>query len=127
MARQNEFVNYLLELLRPFGDVSSRAMFGGHGIYKEGLIFGIVIDDAFYLKADDLNRGDFEAEGLRPYIFQPKAGGKPVPMSYYPCPEDALENPALMLDWAKRGYAAALRKAAGKTAVRRTRKVLTPR
>ncbi len=123
MARQNEFVDYLLELLRPFGNVSSRAMFGGHGIYRDGLIFGIVIDDTFYLKADDVNRAEFDDRGLGPFIYESKSKGQQVSLGYYQCPEDALESAALMLDWAKSGYAAALRAAARKKGGSKTRKL----
>ena len=117
MARQNEFVNYLLELLAPFGNVSARAMFGGHGVYRDGLIFGLVIDDAFYLKADDINRHEFDERGLLPFVYESKSKGKQVSLGYYQCSEDALESAALMVDWAKSGYGAALRAAARKQGV----------
>ena len=115
MAKQNEFVDYLLELLTPLGSVTSRAMFGGHGIYKDGLIFGIVIDDAFYLKADGASRHEFDARGLKPFLYESKNKAKVVAMSYYQCPEEALESAALMREWANLGLAAALRAAAKKT------------
>jgi DNA transformation protein len=115
LARQNEFVDYLLELLSPLGGVASRAMFGGHGIYKDGLIFGIVIDDAFHLKADDVSRKEFDVRGLKPSLYESKNKVKVAAMSYYQCPEEALESSALMLKWANRGIAAALRAAAKKT------------
>ena len=119
MAKQNEFVNYLLELLQTFGNVSTRAMFGGYGIYKDGLIFGLVIDDTFYLKVDDGNRGEFEARGLEPFLYESKNKDKQISLGYYQCPEDALESAGLMVDWAKSGYGAALRAAAKKHAVKR--------
>ena len=114
MATKNEFVNYLLELLAPYGGITSRAMFGGHGIYKDGLIFGIVIDDGFYLKVDDVNRREFEARGLTPFLYEMKKTGKSISLGYYQCPEEALESAALMRDWAKSGVAASLRAAAKK-------------
>ena len=122
VAGKNEFVNYLLELLQPFGSVSSRAMFGGHGIYKDGLIFGIVIDDAFYLKADDVNRGEFDVLGLGPFLYQSKSKATQVSLGYYACPEDALESPALMLEWARSAYAAALRATARKKGSKRQKR-----
>jgi DNA transformation protein and related proteins len=120
VAKQNEFVNYLLELLQAFGNVSARAMFGGYGIYKDGLIFGLVIDDAFYLKVDDVNRGEFEARGLAPFLYESKNREKQISLGYYQCPEDALESAGLMVEWAKSGYGAALRAAAKKHAGKRT-------
>ncbi len=114
MARRNEFVDYLLELLRPFGGVTSRSMFGGHGIYRDGLIFGLVIDDAFYLKVDDATRSEFEKRNLAPFTYESKSKGRQVSLGYYQCPAEALESARKMLEWAKRGYAAALRAAAKK-------------
>ena len=124
MARQNEFVNYLLELLQAFGNVSAKALFGGHGIYRDGLIFGVVIDDTFYLKADEINRGQFDARGLAPFVYESKSKGKQVSLGYYQCPADALESAVLMAEWAGSGYGAALRAAARKqlTNKRATRK-----
>ena len=119
MTRQNEFVNYLLELLKPFGNVSSSAMFGGHGIYKDGLIFGIVLDDTFYPKAGEVNRDEFAERGLGPCVYQSKSKAMQVSLGYYQCPEEALESSAPMRDWAKSGYAAALRAVTRKKAVNR--------
>ena len=117
MARQKEFVNYLLELLQPLGNVTAKAMFGGHGIYKDGLILGIVFDDTLYLKADDVSRGEFDERGLRPFVFESKARGKQASIGYYQCPEDALESAVLMVEWAKTAYGAALRATAKKKGV----------
>ena len=50
------FISYLLELLAPFGNVRAKKMFGGHGIFKDELMFGLVADETLYLKADDGNR-----------------------------------------------------------------------
>lgn len=115
-AKNNQFVDYVLELLVLLGGVSSRAMFGGHGIYKDGICFAIIAYDVLYLKVDEKNRADFEALGLMPFVYTGKAGGKPIRMSYHQCPEDALENPGVMKQWAGSGYAAALRARAKKTA-----------
>ena len=102
------FIEYLRELFADFGPVSARAMFGGHGLYHDGLIFGIVIDDAVYLKVDEHSRPDFEAAGCAPFIYEMK--GKPLPMSYWSVPAEAMDSPQAMLPWARRAYAAALRK-----------------
>ena len=126
VATQNEFVNYLLELLAPFGHITSRAMFGGHGIYKDGLIFAIVIDDGFYLKVDEGNRREFEARELAPFLYQSKSKNMQVSLSYYACPEEALENWREMMAWAKSGYGAALRAAAKKQPKKVTNAVVRP-
>jgi DNA transformation protein and related proteins len=111
-----EYVEYLMELLRPLGGISHRSMFGGVGIYKHGTIFAIVIDDVLYLKADDKNRAEFESLGLEPFSYE-AAGKKKVSMSYHRCPDEALESASEMRRWALSAYAAALRK--GKSAAKK--------
>ena len=54
----------LKEIFEPFGSVAVKRMFGGHGVYADGLCFAIETDGEVYLKVDDQNRADFEAAGL---------------------------------------------------------------
>jgi len=103
----SEFVAYLEEMFREFGPVSSRPMFGGHGIYYDGVIIGLVSDDTLYLKADKESAPAFVEAGRAQFEY-PK-GDKMVGMSYYLCPEEALEDPEEMREWAQLAYAAALR------------------
>lgn len=47
------FVKNILDMLNDLGDVRSRAMFGGHGIYHDGVMIGLIASGVFYLKVDD--------------------------------------------------------------------------
>ena len=67
-------------------------MFGGHGVYHEGLMFALVVDDVLYLKADAELAEQFEAKGLK--RFQYVKRGKPMSMSYYQAPEGIYDDPA---------------------------------
>ncbi|MFQ5489028.1 MAG: TfoX/Sxy family protein [Gammaproteobacteria bacterium] len=107
MSERDAFVCYLLDMLQAFGRVSARPMFGGHGIYRDGVIFAIVVDDTLYLKADDQNRALYENEGLRRFSYM--KNGKPCFMSYYAAPEEAMEDKALLYHWAGQAYEAGLR------------------
>ena len=109
MAGKSEFVEYLLELLEPFGGVKVKAMFGGFGIFRRDLMFGLVADDTLYLKADEKSRPEFESRGLSPFVYKTK--GKEYSMSYSQAPEEALEDPEEMAQWAKKAYDAAKRAA----------------
>jgi DNA transformation protein len=106
---QNEFLEYLLELLESFGDIQARAMFGGFGIYRQGLMFGIVEQDALYLKTDDENRPDFESRGMKPFTY--KRQGKEIALSYYQVPYEAIDDTEQLCDLAQKAYDAALRSA----------------
>ena len=108
----SEFIGHLQEILEPFGPVLARRMFGGYGIYREGIMFGIVVDDTLYLKSDPTTAEDFVAKGLRQFEYQ--KAGKTVKMSFYLAPEDFLEDPDEAMLWAARAYAAALRARAKK-------------
>lgn len=105
--KRNEYVDYLLELMLPFGAATARPMFGGFGVFKEGRIFAIVVADVLYFKTDAINRGQFELLGLEPFSYT--ANDKVTATSYYRAPADALESPAAMADWAREAFAAALR------------------
>ncbi|MDA8227095.1 MAG: TfoX/Sxy family protein, partial [Desulfitobacterium hafniense] len=52
MAISETFKDYVLEQLAILGDVTVRKMFGGAGIYYEGVIFGLLADDVLYFKVD---------------------------------------------------------------------------
>jgi DNA transformation protein len=115
----DDFVDYVMELLGPFGTVTARRMFGGHGICLDGLMFAIISEDALYLKADDMSRVEFEQAGCE--IFGYARQGKRATLNFYRAPEDAMESPDLMLPWARSAYAAALRANAKKRAAERAR------
>lgn len=103
----DDFVDYVMELFGPFGTVVSRRMFGGHGVYLDGLMFAIISDDILYLKSDEMNRIEFEQAGCEVFSYARK--GKRATLSFFRAPEDAMESPELMLPWARSAYAAALR------------------
>ena len=118
MPRRSETVEHLLELMRPWGVVTAKSMFGGWGLYREGRFFAIVADDVLYLKTDDETRAAFEAQGLEPFVFRTK-DGTGTAMSYRRVPDEALESPAEMARWATLAYGAALRAAAAKGPARK--------
>lgn len=103
----SEFVEYLKEAFREFGPIQTRRMFGGHGVYYDGVMIGLVADDMLYLKADEESAVRFIEQGLSQFEY-PK-GDRMVGMSYYLAPEETLENPCEMRRWASLAYEAALR------------------
>lgn len=117
-ASESDFVAHLLELLAPAGEVVARRMFGGHGIFHDGLMFGLVADGIFYLKVDEVNRPEFDALNLPPFRYEGK-NGKVAVMSYCQCPETALDGADRMLPWARSAMAAAERNRKPKTGTRK--------
>lgn len=115
----DDFVDYVMELLGPFGTVGARRMFGGHGVYLDGLMFALVSEDVLYLKADEMNRIEFEQAGCG--IFSYARKGKRATLNFFRAPADAMESPELMLPWARTAYAAALRANAKKQVAEQAR------
>jgi len=103
------FIKYLLDMLSDLGDVRSRAMFGGYGIYHDGIMIGLIADSVFYLKVDDGNRAAFEAAGSKPFTYRRKSRTKDVAMSYWEVPVDVLENQEALCQWAREAQSAAIR------------------
>jgi DNA transformation protein len=117
----DEFIDYVMELLGPFGTVRTRRMFGGHGVYLDGLMFAIVSDDTLYLKADEMNRVEFELAGCE--IFGYARKGRRATLDFFRAPEDAMDSAQLMLPWARTAYAAALRANAKKLAAEQAKAI----
>ena len=107
MVSKNEFIIYLLELFEPMGAVEAKAMFGGFGIYRKGIMFGLVAKDCLYLKTDDENRQDYESKALPPFTYDRK--GKKLSMSYYQAPPEVMDSSEELCQWGERAYQAALR------------------
>ena len=107
MPVDREFEAYLAELMEPVGSVTLRRMFGGLGIFRHGLMFGLVADDRVCLKGDEGNRSDFVREGMTEWVYEGK--GKPMKMGYWFVPERLLEDPQEMSRWALKAFDAAVR------------------
>jgi len=104
MAVSDSYKVYVLEQLQVVGPVVAKAMFGGVGLYREGMFFGLIDDDTVYLKVDDSNRAEFQRAGSRP--FQPY-GDDSYPMKYYELPADVLEDRSTLCEWVLKAVAVA--------------------
>ena len=109
MPVSDEFIDYVIDQLATWADVSVRKMFGGAGLYCDGVMFGLIADDIAYLKVDDSNRKHFERAGSCPFNPYPDKD-KTTVMSYYEIPVDILENREQLAAWAERSLAIARKK-----------------
>lgn len=100
-------VQHLLDLMARFGQVRARAMFGGHGFYREGVMFALLADGALYLKVDAQSLPNFAKRDLKAFSFVAK--GRAVQLSYREAPPEALEDEAEMAEWCDLAWQAALR------------------
>lgn len=107
------------ELFSAFGSVVVKSMFGGAGIYADGIFFALVDDGVIYLKADDETRPRFEAEGCTQFVYEGKT--REVAMSYWRMPTRLYDDPGELAEWARQALGAARRAAARKSTPKRSK------
>lgn len=88
----------LAEKLEPLGEVSTKKMFGGNGIFCDGVMFTI-IDSAGtgFFRVDDSTRTTYERAGS-------VAHGR---MPYQSIPEPVLADDEALLSWGREALAVA--------------------
>jgi DNA transformation protein len=105
--------DFIAELFAPFGSVAVRHMFGGAGLFREGLMFGLVFDGAIFLKVDEATIPDFEREGSTPFVYtlaeSPGRVGRHS-LHYWRLPERLYDDPEELVSWAQRAFAIAERR-----------------
>jgi len=94
--KSNFFKEFVLDQLGGLGEVTARAMFGGHGLYCGTTFFAIVYRDRLYFKTNDASRAAYTQRGMKP--FRPNAGQT---MKYHEVPAEVLEHPAELVKWAR--------------------------
>ena len=103
----SEFADGLHDVFERFGRVSLRRMFGGHGVFHDGRMFGLVIGDRLYLKVDAQSVAFFDARQLAPFEYLRL--GKTARLSYYEAPPELFEDRDEAAVWARRAWEAVLR------------------
>ncbi len=111
-ARDREFVEHVVEMLQAIGPVEARRMFGGDGVFIDGLMFAIIVDNILYLKVDAQTMPEFERRALAPFTYLRQ--GKPCRLNYYQAPEETLEDRDELRKWANQAFAVARRAATGR-------------
>jgi DNA transformation protein len=107
MAVNADYRDFVLEQLRPAGRVTTRRMFGGIGLYLDGLFFALIDDDTLYFKTDDTNRPRYEAAESQPFCPYPERPDKA--MAYWQVPAEVLEDADELSVSAREAMAVALK------------------
>jgi DNA transformation protein len=112
MAIDPSFRDAVTFRLSPMGPVVARGMFGGAGIFLDGLMFGLIVGDALYLKADGETELAFEEAGSEPFTYL--RAGAPATLGYWRVPEEVWDDGAALLRWSGDALGVAKRAAVAK-------------
>lgn len=87
------------EIFSPARRVVVKPMFGGHGIYADGLFLAIETGGEIYLKVDALTRPLFLSANSAPFVYTRGKSQKPITMSYWRLVATAYEDPDELNRW----------------------------
>lgn len=99
MATRDSEIALASDLFADLGDIRIRRMFGGAGIYRGEVMFGLIAEGEIYLKACPDAEADFRNAGSEPFRYMAKNRAKPVELGYWRLPDDALDDPDAALAW----------------------------
>lgn len=97
----------LRDMFAGLGEVTIKKMFGGQGIWHQGLTVGVVVDGAVLLRGDAVSMSEFEAAGAQRWTYDGKK--RPVKMPYWTIPDSAIDDPDELARWTRIAYESALR------------------
>lgn len=97
----------VIDIFADVAPVTVRRMFGGLGVYRDGLIFALVVGGELYLKIDEETRPEFEAVGSEPFVYD--GGKKAVTMPYRRMPAECYDDPEVLERFAGLAFDAAAR------------------
>jgi len=111
MVASDTYADFLREQLAPLGRLTLRRMFGKTGVFCDGVMFAMVLENTLYFRVDDHNREMFrEAEAFPPLNYAKK--GATIDLAFWRVPERLFDEPDELAIWARAALAAARRVAA---------------
>lgn len=106
MTKDNSFHEYVMnEVFAGIDGITSKPMFGGWGIYQDGVFFALISKGELYSKVDENNQADYEKLGSKPFVYTGHKG-KDVTMSYWLLPEEIMENREELEKWIEKSVEA---------------------
>lgn len=109
----SQFALSLHEVFERLGRIELKRMFSGHGVFRDGRMFALVVHDVLYLKSDPITSGEFDRRQLPAFSYT-RAGKVATLTSFRQAPEDLFEDRELAAWWGRLADEAALRSARAK-------------
>lgn len=101
-----QYVREIIAHFSDFGDLRSQSMFGGYGICKDNIMFALVSEGKFYLRANSKLESTFINQGMEQYIYHKK--GVPVFMKYYQVHQALWQNEEKLRSFLSCAFVAAM-------------------
>lgn len=95
-SKNHEFKEYVLDQLRFLERVECKPMFGGFGLYSDGVFFGIIVKGSVYFKTNTATVDAYKEKGMEPF----KPSSNQTLKNYFEVPPEILEDEQLLKDWA---------------------------
>ncbi|WP_025739907.1 TfoX/Sxy family DNA transformation protein [Salinivibrio socompensis] len=103
-----------MRLFAKFGNIKSRSMFGGFGLFCENTMFALVVNNTLHLRAGKENEALLKQQDLTPYVY--KKRGFPVVTKYFAIPDAWWNDQQRLLAEAKNALDVAIQDRSLKTA-----------
>ncbi len=100
MSVSAEFQSYIREKFEILGDVAFSRFFGGISISYNNVQFAMAMGNTLYFCVDDGSRTNYMEIGMQPFSYASKKGTVIV-KKYYSIPEEVLDNPGTLREWAQ--------------------------
>jgi DNA transformation protein len=117
MAVQPQYLEYVLEQLAALPALRPNRMFGGIGLYSDGIFFGLIDDDTLFFKTDDSNIAPYRERNMP--RFMPFPDRPDAVLGYHQVPADVIEDAETLVTWARRSVEVAFARQAAKAKSRR--------
>lgn len=99
MVASYKFTEFLREQPAPLGHISFFDGCLGRPVFCNGFMLGMIADNTFYFRVDDLNRADFaEAQYFQSLSYEKQ--GRMIDLSFWRAPDRLFDDPDEFLLWA---------------------------
>ena len=112
MRVKSSLASYVAEQLAPLGRISSRAIFGGVGVFIDDRLLGIVIGDKVYLHTDKSNIDEYIGRGMQQ--FKPYPNAFDLTTDHHQVPPEVVDDAETLKLWGERALNAAVEAARAK-------------
>jgi DNA transformation protein len=106
MPVRKQYLEFILEQLSALPALRPNRMFGGVGLYSDGVFFGLIDDDTLFFKTAESNIAPYRERGMP--RFMPFPDRPDAVLGYHQVAADIIEDAEELVDWARQAVAVAL-------------------